>query len=464
MAHIRNIRRCAAALACVSLGILAGPLMVVPGAAATDHFSIAPFPASNLHLVGLGDGSGAGMSQWGAFGYAALDHESFQWILAHYYPGTTLSYSDSLVSTDPMVSVDLNENDGDPVVVTSQSAFSFGGVLFPGGQAVRAVASQGTWTLSDAAGCSSKQWLPVASDVVNPIAVPSSVQPSATLSQVLTICERDGVELPVRGTVEAYDAPGGPVTLSILSLEEYVLSVISAEVSWSWGLFGGTTDAPQDHEWGFQALEAQAVATRSYVAAEIVSGGWAPYATACDSYCQSYPGMVDENPMSNAAESDTAGEILEQPAATSVPGASGGIPGTFAVPATPGTAWSPVSAEYSASSGGYTASGEFPGVVDRGDAVCIKSRFYSCNPCHKWWASIPVSAIEKAFPSVGELAEVEVKQRNGVGSFGGRVVTVEIVGTTGTEVPASSFALGALIGANNQAHCASNWYAVTNGP
>jgi len=201
-----------------------------------------------------------------------------------------------------------------------------------------------------------------------------------------------------RGTVEAYDAPGGPVTLSILSLEEYVRSVISAEVSWSWGLFGGTTDAPRITSGGSRRLEAQAVATRSYVAAEIVSGGWAPYATACDSYCQSYPGMVDENPMSNAAESDTAGEILEQPAATSVPGASGGIPGTFAVPATPGTAWSPVSAEYSASSGGYTASGEFPGVVDRGDAVCIKSRFYSCNPCHKWWASIPVSAIEKAFP------------------------------------------------------------------
>jgi len=52
MAHIRNIRRCAAALACVSLGILAGPLMVVPGAAATDHFRSRRFPRSNLHLVG----------------------------------------------------------------------------------------------------------------------------------------------------------------------------------------------------------------------------------------------------------------------------------------------------------------------------------------------------------------------------------------------------------------------------
>ena len=234
--------------------------------------------------------------------------------------------------------------------------------------------------------------------------------------------------------------PGGPVTLSILSLEEYVRSVISAEVSWSWGLFGGTTDAPQDHEpWGFQALEAQAVATRSYVAAEIVAGGWAPYATACDPYCQSYPGMVDENPMSNAAESDTAGEILEQPAATSVPGASRrdtGAPSRcprhqvrLGRPCLPSTPPRPVATP---------ASGEFPGVVDRGDAVCIKSTYLLVQSVPQVGASIPVSAIEKAFNSVGELAEVEVKQRNGVGVVGGRVVTVEIVGTTGTEVPASS--------------------------
>ena len=59
---------------------------------------------------------------------------------------------------------------------------------------------------------------------------------------------------------------------------------------------------------------------------------------------------------------------------------------------------------------------------------------------------------------------MEVTQRNGVGPLGGRVVTVEIMGTTGAEVPASSCALGALIGANNQDHCASDWYAVTNGP
>ena len=99
MAHIRNIRRCAAALACVSLGILAGPVVLATGAAATERSSVAPFPSSNVDLVGFGNGSGLGMGQWGAFGYAALDHKTYQWILAHYYGGTTLSSSDSSAST-----------------------------------------------------------------------------------------------------------------------------------------------------------------------------------------------------------------------------------------------------------------------------------------------------------------------------------------------------------------------------
>lgn len=442
IAHIRNIKRCSAALVCVSLGVLTGPFLLARSAAATARSPLAPFPAPNVDFIGLGNGSGLGMGQWGAFGYATLGHQPYRWILAHYYGRTTLSPGDNLVSRDPKISVDLNENDGDPVVVTSGSAFSFGGRSFLGGQAVRAVLSSGRWTLSDATGCSSTKWAHVASNLVNPVAVPSSVQPSATLNQVLTVCEGNGVDLAVRGTVEAYDSPRGAVTLSILPVEEYVRSVISAEVSWSWGLFGGSDGSPQDHPWGFQALEAQAVATRSYLAAEVASGGWAPYATACDSYCQSYPGMANESPILNAAVTDTAGQILEQP----------GTPGT------------PVFAEYSASSGGYTGSGQFRGVVDRGDVVCIKSGYYTCNPCHKWWASVPVRSVEKTFPSVGKLAAVEVTQRNGLGSLGGRVETVEIVGTTGVKVSVSSYALGSLLAENNPNYCASDWYAVTNGP
>jgi hypothetical protein len=433
------LRFVALAFAGATLGLVAGPVAAVTGPAAAARASMAPFPAADVDFVGFGDGSGNGMGQWGAFGYAALDHETYKWILTHYYGDTTLSLGNNQVSDDPLVSVDLNENDGHPVVVTSGSAFSFGGHAFRAGQAVRAALSSGRWTLSDASGCSSTKWLPVASGLVNPVAKPSSLLPSATDRQVLSVCEADGVDLALRGTVQAFDSPGGAVTLSILPVEQYVESVISTEVSWSWGLFGGSTGSPQGHAWGFQALEAQAVASRSYVAAELVSGGWEPYAIACDSYCQSYAGMANESTLSDAAVADTAGQILER----------NGLP---------------VVTEYSASTGGYSYKGQFPAVPDSGDAVCIKSTFYTCNPCHRWSASVPVGKIVHAFPTVGKLAQVLVTKRNGLGALDGRAETVEILGTTGVKVSAPAYELESLLAAGNLNHCASDWYGITNGP
>src|SRR5712691_4596603 len=50
----------------------------------------APAGSGALFLFsGHGWGHGVGMSQYGAYGYA-LHGASFQQILAHYYPGTTL--------------------------------------------------------------------------------------------------------------------------------------------------------------------------------------------------------------------------------------------------------------------------------------------------------------------------------------------------------------------------------------
>jgi hypothetical protein len=424
----------------VVLGLLAGPAALGSGASGSAAPApLAPFPARTVDFIGYGNGHGHGMGQWGAFGYAAVDHETYKWILAHYYGGTRLSSKANLTSKDPLVRVDLNENDGHPVVVTSPSPFSFGGHSFRAGQAARAVLSAGRWTLSEAAGCFSRAWTRVAVALVNPVAKPESLQPSATDKQVLTICEADGDALPVRGTVEAFASPGGAVTLSILPIEEYLGGVISTEVSWSWGLLGGSRRSPQGRPWGFQALEAQAVASRSFAAAELATGGWSRYATACDDICQSYTGMAHESPVTDAAIADTAGMILEHR----------GVP---------------VFAEYSASTGGYSYGGQFPAVVDRGDSVCIKSSYYTCNPCHQWLASVPVGAVEKAFPSVGKLASIKVTRRNHLGALGGRAETVEIVGTTGAKVSISAYSLEPLLADNNPDLCASDWFGVTNGP
>jgi hypothetical protein len=184
--------------------------------------------------------------------------------------------------------------------------------------------------------------------------------------------------------------------------------------------------------------------------------------------------MAGETADLDSAVADTAGQILEEPALAGQTGKSADdarfvvpAPGHPAQPrpsAPPLSGYVPVLADYSASTGGYTGGGPFPGVVDLGDAICIKSRYYTCNPCHKWSAAVPVLSIEKAFKSIGKLAAVDVTQRNGLGALGGRVVTVEIVGTSGTALSVPSYELEPLIAANNHFHCASDWFGVSNGP
>jgi hypothetical protein len=90
-----------------------------------------------------------------------------------------------------------------------------------------------------------------------------------------------------------------------------------------------------------------------------------------------------------------------------------------------GPAGSVALAEYSASTGGYTAGGAFPAVPDLGDSV-------PANPVHSWTAAVPASEIESTLSSIGTLEQVDVTQRNGLGQMGGRVEEVEVVGEAGS--------------------------------
>ena len=50
----------------------------------------APTAVVAVVIEGTGFGHGRGMSQWGAYGWAVDQNKSWQWILDHYYGGTTL--------------------------------------------------------------------------------------------------------------------------------------------------------------------------------------------------------------------------------------------------------------------------------------------------------------------------------------------------------------------------------------
>src|SRR5689334_17035518 len=79
-----------ALVAAVAAGGASGAPVTLDGSSCTGTCFSAPAGSGALFLFsGHGWGHGVGMSQYGAYGYA--QHGStYQQILAHYYPGTTL--------------------------------------------------------------------------------------------------------------------------------------------------------------------------------------------------------------------------------------------------------------------------------------------------------------------------------------------------------------------------------------
>ncbi|MEZ5251643.1 MAG: hypothetical protein R2713_21260 [Ilumatobacteraceae bacterium] len=74
-------------------------------AVATTASPVAAGPAS-LDLVGHGNGHGIGMSQWGAYGYAADHGWSAAQILDHYYGGTVAGTTDATNITVRLMNLD----------------------------------------------------------------------------------------------------------------------------------------------------------------------------------------------------------------------------------------------------------------------------------------------------------------------------------------------------------------------
>ena len=410
-----------------------------------------PGPTS-VTLNGHGWGHGMGLGQWGALGYA-LQGQTYQWTISHYYGGTTPA-----TTPDSNIRVRLVGNDGRDVIVTSASAFTAAGIAVPAGQAALLhLASSGSWTVSTGPGCagpwtqagtaSDSQAMgngaqggqsPTLPTTTPPqdVVVPASLSPTATKSQVLQLCTPTS-PLYLRGELEGAEINGTERTVNILPLELYLQGVVPSESPAYWGTLGssGAQGQPQ----GFQALEAQAVAARSYAVAdeESASGqggtGEYGYADICDTTsCQVYGGMSAESTTADQAVTDTAGQIVANPNGSAA------------------------YAEFSSSTGGWTAGGTFPAVVDAGDSVCVPS---ACNPNHNWQATIPVSSIQSAYPSIGKFQSITVTARSGpaAADMGGRVDQLTIQGSAGSvSLTGSTFA--AAFGLK------SNWFSVAGVP
>ncbi|HEU5001862.1 MAG TPA: SpoIID/LytB domain-containing protein [Actinomycetota bacterium] len=416
--------------------VLAGGGLIVPGPAGAatppakaSAKASAPaggtlYPSGNVVLAGHGWGHGRGMGQYGALGYALNQGWAAPQILSHFYGGTQQANDGN-----PQMSVRLTALDGAPTAVLQEKAELTTNVNGATGSfsALRAVLTgPNQFEVDQGPGCTGP-WSPLVTQTAGPVILSSSV-PTPTTStdhtNLLQVCQPQGGTRWYRGQVEAVDGAGqgntaDQRTVNLVTTEDYLLGVVTSESPASWGSLGGGQ--------GMQELEAQAVAARSYATAQ----NRYAYAKTCDTTaCQVYGGRAvqDANGYRDvetangvAAVMATAGQIVT-------------LNGRAA------------SAEFSSSSGGYSAGGTFPAVVDDGDAV-------SLNPNHNWRVTMSVNAVQGAYPSVGGLTAITVTQRNGLGDFGGRVTQVQIQGTAGTATDTGD-GFAAKLGLR------SNWFTV----
>lgn len=315
-----------------------------------------------LVIDGRGHGHGRGMGQWGAYGYAADHGWSHEQILAHYYGGTELAS----VETGE-ITVRLTALDGRTLEAVSDGPMTVAGQHVAPGTAVTMTPTGAGAQVALRAGCGGETvWSGETDDPWLRPAPDAAPQPIRLCPGAANPDPGEGVTgTAYRGALGVATADDGQArTINRLGLEDYLRGAVPTESPASWGDSGGAA-----------ALRAQAVAARSYA----LTQQRYPYAQICDTQaCQVYGGVDHEDARTDAAIADTVGQVLMR---------DGQI----------------VTAEYTASTGGRSAGGDFPAVADEGDTR---------SPNHRWTDRRTAGQIGAAF-GVGDLISLEIVESDG---------------------------------------------------
>jgi len=269
---------------------------------------------------GHGWGHGIGMSQYGAWGYA-LHGYGYQQILSHYYPGTTL---------------------GTTTTTTVR-------VLLADGRKTLKLSSTAPFTVTDGNGVAHA--LPAGS-----VSFGAALNLGAlgTLTAPLTFTASSGAAMtltrPYRGQIQVDVVNGRLRAIDVVGLEDYLYGVVPAEMPSTW--------SPP-------ALQAQAVAARSYALATRKVA--APFDVYADTRSQVYLGVSRETAATNAAVDATKGQVVMF---------GGKVASTF----------------FFSSSGGETESiSDGWGVAPVPYLVAVPDPYDVLSPYHNW-GPVPISA------------------------------------------------------------------------
>ncbi len=378
------------ALLLLATMIVAIPVAIFPGSAGAHE------GRPTVVIDGRGWGHGRGMSQYGALGYAINFGWSSAQILDHYYGGTSAGLAPIPGVVDPrQVRVDLVYMRNRSTTVALQSGTikvmaAGGSVLRQSSGALRLAASGGSMTVQVAEDCNGPWTTETALDrSLVRIEADTDSDGQAGLLQVCGPSYSTWYE----GEIWATGTANGQRTLNVVPVGTYLRGVVPNEVPASWDS---------------AALEAQAVAARSYALAG--DHRWDGYADTCDTTtCQVYDGRyttrgagfrTSTHSQTDAAVAATTDLVRLNP------------DGTVA------------RTEFSSSSGGYTAGGDFPAVPDDGDSV-------SSNSNANWSTTVDLRSLESSY-GMGSITGLAVVERNGLGADGGRAISVEFRFTEGT--------------------------------
>ncbi len=345
--------------------VLAGTAGAALSAQPSGPVTAVPAPALSAPtyvLTGGGYGHGVGLSQYGALAQAKANRD-YRAILSFYYPGTELTKA-------AVTKVRVLLADGRPSVkLASAAPFS---VRDGSGVAIELAPGEITVT-------------PDLRVVVDgkPTRLPG---PLAFVPTPGTRLQLDGKEY--RGEIRLAAVSGALQVIDVLGLDAYLLGVVPGEVP---------------KEWPSAALQAQAVAARSYALASIVKSK--PFDLYSDTRSQVYYGVSAEAPTTTAAVKATSGQILSY---------AGKVATTF----------------YYSSSGGRTASSkDVFGVV----TPYLQARddpWDTLSPYHRWDPrSFTAATLGQAFRLSAPVVDVKVEP-----SKSGRPLSVTLVKRTGANV------------------------------
>lgn len=356
------------------------------GGATLDE--VYPVPPSGVYTVhGRGFGHGHGMSQWGAYGAAAVDGLSAHAILRFYYPHTSLLTR----STARTVRILLTGADV-PERGYLQVKPADGLAVTPVGgqpQVLATTTAKGhpitAWRLQlSAAAVELRDHTASGWHAGTPMGTGATF--GDTAGKVTVVEAHETVKF--RGQLTAEIEAGSLEAVDLVTIEDYLRSVVPAEMPASWPT---------------PALRAQAIAARTYAThgRNHPKASW--YDLDGDTRDQAYPGVGAETPATTQAVKATAGQVVVD---------SGHA----------------ILAQYASADGGWTVSGGLPYLPAQHDPYDGAIP----NTAHAWTLELPATTIADAFPQVGTLEQLVITGRDGDGLWGGRVTTLTVVGSKGS--------------------------------